>query len=443
MAGVTGKGSLSYKKLDVSQSKVPALGFKKTVFAHKATALQTVISLTGLTTPTEMTANGFVQPGLAELTSSDIRQFKENLTLKSSLRGDLHQFLSYIVTGATTIKLLFNAEEGEIFTGVFDANPRTFTSAADAIPLVVTGTLLAGTTDFNVGTAFRAGAYIGMQHGEVMVLANGVLMYRNTGNNPPGVGVTGDYYEVPAGGGLAVIVRFNEANPVLDRNISVLSVGSLIQAPNGSEVAMIESVQGQIDAMVPTLAALAGVAESVFQAAPNNVNLKAFGDSVLANTTAITTKQGLLEPVFLKDVKANATNGGTFTSGSFLTRTLNTIENPFGVSWIALAANQFTLQPGTYLIEGGAPAFGVDNHKTKIRNITDSTDAIIGSSAVAGSVDTSDSHSLLTGTIVVATAKVFELQHYANTTKATSGFGSNTSSGINEVYSQLKITRIR
>jgi len=305
MSGITGKGPLSIKKQDVQESRVPALGFKKIMFAHKASAGQTEIDVNSLTLPTEMSANGFVQPSLAEMTAVNMRQFKENITLKSSLRGELMQFLGYTVSSGTKLKLGFSAEEGEIFICTIDAAPRTGITMADAQPLVASGTLSAGTTDFNVGTAFRVGRFPNAQHGEVMVMVDGQLMYRNTGNNAPGAGVEGDYYEVSAGGGLGVLIRFNTPDLVNDRSVSVFSVGSLIQAPNGSEVAMIEALQGQIDQMVPTLAALAGVAESTFQGAPNNVNLKAFGDRVLADEAliaALTARVLQLE-----------TNSGTFT----------------------------------------------------------------------------------------------------------------------------------
>src|SRR5690606_21247003 len=52
---------------------------------------------------------------------------------------------------------------------------------------------------------------------------------------------------------------------------------------------------------------------------------------------------------YLKDVKPSGTAGGTFTSGSWQTRDLNTIEGDS--SFVSLASNQFTLQPGTYHIE--------------------------------------------------------------------------------------------
>jgi hypothetical protein len=248
---------------------------------HKATEAQTLIQLSALTTPTEATVNGFVQPSVSDLLKTNIYEFKENVELRSSIRGPLEQFLAYVITGPSTIKLLFEAEENEIFTGLIDLSARTGQTLVDAEPLVSTGSLLAGETDFNVGTPFKVGMFPNAQHGAVMVYLDNQLVYRNSGNNPPGDGVDGEYYEVHAGGGLGTIIRFNTPDLVNDRNVSIVSIGSLVERPNGSLVALVEALQGQIDAIVPTVAELAGVDETDFQATPNNVDLKAFGDRVL------------------------------------------------------------------------------------------------------------------------------------------------------------------
>lgn len=153
--------------------------------------------------------------------------------------------------------------------------------------------------------------------------------------------------------------------------------------------------------------------------------------------------QPLVQTAYVKDVKAATTDGGTFTSGAWRTRDLTTLENPFNVTWISLAANQFTLQAGTYEIDGEAPARAVDSHKTKIRNITASTDDIIGAEANTGSAVAAENRSRVMGILTVTGPTVFELQHQCTTTKATNGFGSNGGFSVSEVYSMVKITKIR
>ena len=57
----------------------------------------------------------------------------------------------------------------------------------------------------------------------------------------------------------------------------------------------------------------------------------------------------------LSDVKSAGTAGGTFTSGSWQTRTLNTEDSDTGGN-CSLSSNQFTLDAGTYEINARASA---------------------------------------------------------------------------------------
>jgi hypothetical protein len=143
---------------------------------------------------------------------------------------------------------------------------------------------------------------------------------------------------------------------------------------------------------------------------------------------------------YVKDVKASGTDGGTATSGSYQTRTLNTLEGDS--SFVSLSSNQFTLQPGTYQIEASAPTRQVQDNRIKLRNITDSSDTIIGqNSRVASSVQDGVNASL-TGTFAITSAKVFEIQHRVSSTTATIGYGGACSFGDSEIYTTVKIEKI-
>jgi hypothetical protein len=163
----------------------------------------------------------------------------------------------------------------------------------------------------------------------------------------------------------------------------------------------------------------------------------------LNNTSTSLNSQlsGIPVKSYLKDIKPSGTNGGAFTSGSWLTRTLNTNENL--ESWISLSANQFTLQPGTYEIYVTAPASGVDQHKAKLRNITDSSDVIIGSSEDARFSDNAQSSSIIDGKFKITKPIIFEIQHQCITTQVSViGFGQASGFGVNEVYTQVEITKV-
>jgi hypothetical protein len=274
---IIGKGSSSFKKKDVMEQKGIALGFKKVRFAHKATAGDTGISLTALVQPTEMSTYGFTNPSSATLAAAQLNKFRNNLKLTSSLRGLLVDQLSYVVASSTQINFIdFTAEDGEIFTGWLDEAPTTSLSVVDGSPIVATGILLAGQTDFNIGMPIVINENPAQQIGAVMAYVDRGLAYRKVGNTASG---DGDYIEVPVAGGLGSLLRFNPSG--VDRFITVVSNGVVAERPDGSMTAMIERVQGQVDQMVPTLAALAGVPETNFQTGPNDVDLKQFGDLVL------------------------------------------------------------------------------------------------------------------------------------------------------------------
>lgn len=144
----------------------------------------------------------------------------------------------------------------------------------------------------------------------------------------------------------------------------------------------------------------------------------------------------------LSDVKSSGTAGGTATSGSWQTRTLNTLVDSTGIV-ASLSANQFTLQAGTYSISGYAMYHQVDGCQVKIRNITDSTDSVIGNSTISLNTGNQSNACNVDGEIIITSTKTFELQGQIQTTFATSGFGRSVGFGVSEVYAQLKITRVK
>jgi hypothetical protein len=144
--------------------------------------------------------------------------------------------------------------------------------------------------------------------------------------------------------------------------------------------------------------------------------------------------------VYLKEVQTNGTEGGGCTSGSWATRTLNTVTGTDGM--VTLSSNAFTLQPGIYTIEAMSPGYEVQGHKAKLRNTTDSTDDIIGTSMFTNVGSNINTYSYLFGTINISTAKTYEIQFRCEITAATNGLGHRASTGVSEVYTQVKITKL-
>jgi len=152
--------------------------------------------------------------------------------------------------------------------------------------------------------------------------------------------------------------------------------------------------------------------------------------------------------LYIEDQKTSGSAGGASTGATWNVRTLNTslVANITGAS---LSTNQITLPAGTYWIEASAPAVNdrsgnPQRNKVRLRNITDSTTDIVGTSEYtdASSNENTQTVSNMSGLVTIAGTKVFELQHYTSNTVATYGRGDPTSSGEVEVYSRIKIYKV-
>src|SRR3990167_8235197 len=144
---------------------------------------------------------------------------------------------------------------------------------------------------------------------------------------------------------------------------------------------------------------------------------------VVANPLALYS--GVMDYVCIIDRKAQNTSGGTFTSGAWRTRDLNTeIADAQGLATVA--ANQVTLAAGTYRVAASAPGYRVATHMTRLQNATAATTLLMGSSQYIAAVTLAVSRSVLAGRFTVAASQALELQHYCGTTEATDGFGQAT-----------------
>ena len=139
------------------------------------------------------------------------------------------------------------------------------------------------------------------------------------------------------------------------------------------------------------------------------------------------------------ETQASGTEGGTFTSGSFVKRTLNTtvVNNITGCS---IASSVITLPAGTYYFSGRAPAFNVLGHQARIQDTTAATTVQLGTTMYVSNNNTGIA--LVEGVVTISASTNFELQHRCSSTVSTNGFGAAQSFGVGEIYSQLQIRRI-
>jgi len=182
------------------------------------------------------------------------------------------------------------------------------------------------------------------------------------------------------------------------------------------------------------------------QAVPHS--LRQIGDFGQVLTTGSTPEAILFTVVdrpaiaVLRDEKAANTQGGASTSGSWLTRDLNTeVYDPYGI--VSLSANQFTLQAGTYKIRVTSPFMTASGARIRLRNITDSTTTCVGTSAYNQTPDLVECISTIDDVFTISAAKVFEIQYRVVLSRATNGLGvSGGDLGEVEVYTRVFIEKI-
>ena len=148
--------------------------------------------------------------------------------------------------------------------------------------------------------------------------------------------------------------------------------------------------------------------------------------------------KGVAPTCKLSEVQPSGTGGGSCVAGD-QTRTLNTIS---GDTWfITLNSSQFTLQPGEYEVDFFAPAYDCRQTRSYIYNITDASDEILGRGALAESGNQVDAEGF--GTIEIASEKTFELRHYTRDVVASIGLGVVNTDGRDNVFSEVKIKKVR
>jgi hypothetical protein len=315
---ISGKSSISIRKKDLQNQKSLAVGAKNLVAYHKATLGDTGIDLSSLTLPSSEMPSA-VNPTAAELAAAKLFFNRKNLTLISSSKGVLMDYLSYSIPSSTRINFEgFAAEDGEIFTIIINPVVTTGMRAVDASSIVATNTLSAGNTEFNVGVPFELNKYPNDQIGAVLVFVDGILQFRNVGNEAASPTADGNYQEVDNGGSTSILIKFNTSSTT-DREVVVLSNGVLVDRPDDSRDAVIETQQATLDQVVEDLAAATGNPESRYQASPSQADLKQFGNRVFQNEEDIADHETRVSDLESRDMSTPSMirlSGGDGRGGS-------------------------------------------------------------------------------------------------------------------------------
>ena len=189
--------------------------------------------------------------------------------------------------------------------------------------------------------------------------------------------------------------------------------------------------------------AVDGKGSETIDGSTTNINLKAKNDYVTVQCDGTgwhIISQNRRAIAYVRDEKTTTTEGGTFTTGAFRTRTLNTLEGD--TSFISLSSSQMTLEAGTYSIQWSCPAYNVDRHQSRLYNTTDTATTLSGQGGYTASGNTVSILSTGAGVFTITGSKVLEVQHDCETTKADNGFGLQGGSGEVEVYTTVMIERL-
>ena len=147
------------------------------------------------------------------------------------------------------------------------------------------------------------------------------------------------------------------------------------------------------------------------------------------------------------DSKPNGVDGGTFTAGSWQTRTLNTIITNT-ISGASLSANRITLPAGTYIVTAHAPGLDVNQHQSVLFGVSgDTGNLIVGTSENTTDNRLSTSKPVCTKSVIfqhltLSTTTVLELRHKCSVTRTGNGLGAAASTGAGEIYSTVFIERV-
>ena len=162
------------------------------------------------------------------------------------------------------------------------------------------------------------------------------------------------------------------------------------------------------------------------------------GDTITTAGTAVGFGLFSAYAIF-EDQKANTVSGGTFTSGAWRTRDLNTTIANTDTTNIALGTNQFTLLAGSYLIKWFATAYRVDLHLSSLYDVTGTAYIEYGSTEDLGDGIAITNKSIGATRVTPSGSNVYEIRHNNETTRATDGFGNGASFGFVNSYLLVEI----
>jgi hypothetical protein len=146
--------------------------------------------------------------------------------------------------------------------------------------------------------------------------------------------------------------------------------------------------------------------------------------------------------IMLRRELPNNTDNGGFTAGSWVARLLNTTISDTKGQIISLdpVTGVFKVKAGRYKLRAEAPAFDVNRHRARIRNVTSGGVAIYGTSEFTG--DNGQTSSLVLGFLNLEVDTDLVLESRCQTTRGANGRGVAADFDLNEVFEFVELIEV-
>jgi hypothetical protein len=142
--------------------------------------------------------------------------------------------------------------------------------------------------------------------------------------------------------------------------------------------------------------------------------------------------------------ESKAGDGGTASSGSWITRDLND-DSHGDTTFVTLdqTTHEFTLQPGKYHITTKAVGYSILDHQGRLFNVSTSTVVAYGTNAYSKAA-AGFSYSFVDAVFTISTPSLFRLEHRFQDTGIGNGLGKvNSFSSSPNIYSTVTIRKIQ
>jgi len=165
-----------------------------------------------------------------------------------------------------------------------------------------------------------------------------------------------------------------------------------------------------------------------------------FDDKMYSYSQMLTDLNALTHHMIVTYTRDAGISGGTFNSGAWNPRELNTVEFN-GINDARLVNNIVHLPKGVYKIQAEATGYKVDAHKCRLYDTTVGVVLAYGSAEVSDSAGNTATVSRVSTVLTLTQPTTLRLEHQCATTNSPTGYGLAAGFG-DEVYTTITVEQI-